>query len=113
MPLTQRFDSNITITANLTMTVSNFLVLGNGTLTVTLYTAVGNRGREAEIRNIGTGVVTVKGNLTELVEDANTQTLAAGQAIRLTSDGTQWWKLGSSGLPLFADPIWVSNQADW
>jgi hypothetical protein len=59
-------DSVATKTATYVVTTNDDLILANGTFTVTLYTAIGNNGREIEIRNIGTGTVTVAGNAAEL-----------------------------------------------
>ena len=100
--------------ATYVMTPADDFVLANGTFTVTLYTAVGNSGREIEVRNNGTGTITVAGNAAELIDAANTRTLAAGQSVRARSDNTQWWKLGASGNPPFADPNFISgNVTDW
>lgn len=103
-----------TKTANYTMTPADDLVWANGTFTVTLYTAVGNAGREIEVRNIATGTITVAGNAAELIDSTNTVPLSSGQALRARSDGTQWWKLGSSSLPPFADPNVISGSlTEW
>jgi hypothetical protein len=103
-----------TKTSTYIATIADDLVLANGTFTVTLYTAVGNQGREIEIKNIGTGLVTVAGNGSENIDNANTLTLSTNQSVRTRSDNTQWWKLGTSSNPPFADPNFISgNVTDW
>jgi hypothetical protein len=104
-------DSVATKTATYVVTTNDDLILANGTFTVTLYTAIGNNGREIEIRNIGTGTVTVAGNAAELIDAANTLLLTSGQALWVKSDNAQWWTIkAGGGTPAFADPIFVSNS---
>lgn len=113
MPLTQRFDSQVTVTTTYTVTQSNYLVLANGSFTVTMYTAVGNKGREAEIRNISaSATITLAGAGAELIDSANTLAIPPGATARISSDGTQWWRLGTSSVPPFADPNFIS-VTDW
>lgn len=83
-------------TSTYVVTTNDDLILANGTFTVTLFTAVGNIGRMIEVRNIGTGAITVAGNVAELIDAANTKTLAPGQALIVKSDNTQWWSVSTS-----------------
>lgn len=98
MPLTRLVESQATKTGTYVVTPTDSIVLANGTFTVYLYAASGDIGRVQTIRNIGSGTVTVQANGAETIDGTNTKTLAAGEAIRLTCDGTYWWSLSTSSL---------------
>jgi len=98
MPLTRLVESQATKTGTYTVTPTDSIVLANGTFTVYLYAASGDIGRVQTIRNIGSGSVTVQANGAELIDGSNTKALAAGEAVRLTCDGTRWWTLSTSSL---------------
>lgn len=83
----------VTKTGNYTLTADNVVVLGNGTLTLTLPTAVGIAGKGYEIKNIGTGLVTVACDGSETIEEAPVAVLSPKTAIRIRSDNTNWWIL--------------------
>lgn len=74
-----------------TATSADRVLTANGTFTITLYAAAGNAGRMLEIKNIGSGVITIDGNGAELIDGAATQTLD-GQyfSFTLVCDGTGW-----------------------
>lgn len=78
-------------TTTYTATTADAVLTANGTFTITLYAAAGNAGRVLEIKNIGTGVITIDGNGAELIDGAATQTLD-GQyfSFTLLCDGTGW-----------------------
>lgn len=62
----------------------------SGTFTVTLPTAVNARGRHYIVKNSGTGVITVDGNSSETIDGDLTVTLSQGEAVTITSNGTNW-----------------------
>lgn len=74
-----------------TTVTTDRVILANGTFTINLYAVSGNSGRTLEIKNIGTGVVTIDGNLSETIDGAATYTLD-GQyfSVTLFCTGTEW-----------------------
>jgi hypothetical protein len=81
-----------TQTTAYTIGATDSVVLCNGTFTVTLPTAVGRTGKTYEIKNIGTGTVTVDGNGSQTIDGALTFVLDAQyEAITIISDGSNWW----------------------
>ncbi|MGV1037715.1 MAG: beta strand repeat-containing protein [Candidatus Nanopelagicales bacterium] len=93
MSITLQQEPQIAKTGTYTLTPADSITLANGTFTIYLYTAAGDTGRVQTIRNIGSGTVTVQANGAQLLDAANTKALAPGEAIRISSDGTQWWTL--------------------
>mgnify|MGYP003554708953 CR=1 FL=1 len=67
-----------------------FIECTANTFTVTLPTAASIAGRQYVVRNSGAGVVTVDGHLTETINGAADQTISAGSALTLMSNGTNW-----------------------
>jgi hypothetical protein len=75
-----------------TVTLNDSTVFANGTFTVTLPAAATATGRLFHVKNISTGVITVKGNSTEKIDSNNTFPLTAqNQTVSVQSDGTQFW----------------------
>ena len=60
-------------------------------ITLDLPTAAIAEGREITIKNINTGVVTVDGDGSETIDDDTTQDLNQYDAMKIVSDGTEWW----------------------
>lgn len=80
-----------TKTTTYTATTADGVLLGNGTFTITLYTASGNSGKILQIKNIGSGSVTIDGAGSETIDGALTY-LLDGQyfSITLFCTGTEW-----------------------
>ena len=80
-------------TTTYTALTTDNTILADGTFTITLYTAVGNSGRTLNIKNIGTGVITIDPNGTETVDlDATSLVISIQHtSITIQSDGTNWW----------------------
>lgn len=85
--------------ANYTAQLTDNVLLGDasgGAIIFTLPSAASAAGQVFFFKKIdATGnVVTVKGNLTELIDGSNTQLLSSQYvAITVVSDGTQWWAI--------------------
>lgn len=62
----------------------------SGTFTLTLPTAVGIKGKIYQIKNSGTGVITLDGNGSETIDGQLTITLNQFDAVQVTSNGTNW-----------------------
>lgn len=88
-------DKSRTITAlagATALTSAHDVVVCNGTFTVTLPAAASVPGKIFDIKNIGTGVITVDANAAETVDDATTFVLSARyDSITIVSDGAEWW----------------------
>jgi hypothetical protein len=81
----------VTKNANYTTTYGEFVICTANTFTVTLPTAVGAQGRVIDVKNIGTGVITVDGAGTETIDGALTYSLLVQyQSVTLLSDGSNW-----------------------
>lgn len=80
-----------TKTVNYTAAI-NELVVCNGTFTVTLPASASNSGKTIDVKNIGTGTVTVDGNASETIDGATTYDVTVQyQNVTLVSDGTNWY----------------------
>lgn len=66
------------------------VISATGTITVTLPDVSGVSGKMLWVKNAGVGTVTVDGYGTETIDGALTATLAAGAAIHVVSDGSNW-----------------------
>ena len=70
---------------------SNVVVLCTNTITITLYAASGNSGKIINVKNNGTGTITIDANASELIDGALTQTISAQYTnLTLVCDGTGW-----------------------
>jgi len=66
-------------------------VLCTGTFQVNLPTAVGNSGQIIDVKNMGTGVITIDANASETIDTALTYVLGVQfQSVTLLSDGLNW-----------------------
>ena len=66
------------------------VISATGTVTVTLPAVSGVSGKMLWVKNAGVGTVTVDGSGAETIDGALTATLAAGVAIHVVSDGSNW-----------------------
>ena len=70
---------------------SNVVVLCTNTITITLYAASGNSGKIVNIKNNGTGTITIDANASELIDGALTQVIPTQYvSLSLVCDGTGW-----------------------
>ncbi len=81
-------------TANYTTTVNDHTITcgaGNETFTVTLIAAASATGQILNIKNVGTGTITIDGNGAETIDGATTQVIATQyDCITIQSDATSW-----------------------
>jgi hypothetical protein len=91
-PMLSPLLSVVTISSTYTAaTADNVILCSGGTFTLTLYTASGNAGRVINLKNYGTGVVTIAAAGAETIDGAATQTLNVQYgSYTLISDGTRW-----------------------
>jgi hypothetical protein len=87
------FSSAITSkTAAYTATVSDHKIIVNGTFNLTLPTAVGIAGREYQVKNTGTGTVTIVTTGGQTIDGVATIPLDAQWTVRtFVSDGANWF----------------------
>lgn len=83
--------------ANYTLLAADIgsLIVGTGTWTLTLLAAAtAGNGFSLQIRNAGSGVITIDPDSAELINGAATKTVQPGQDLRVVCDGTSWRVLG-------------------
>jgi len=83
-----------TFTSTGTINVNSNVVYANGTFDLFLPELAVGVKRVYEIKNIGTGVITLKANVVESsveIEEEVSQPLYAGDCFTVTSDNTDWW----------------------
>ncbi len=90
-----RLPGLVTVTATqvgtYTAAIGEFVV-ANGTFTVNLPASASNSGKSIDVKNIGTGAITVDGNASETIDGATTFVLVTQyQSVTLISDGTNWY----------------------
>lgn len=78
--------------ANYTVTSSDYTVdCTSGTFTITLPTAVGVTGKIYNVKNSGTGIITLATTSSQTIDGATTQTLAVQyQSFYVQSNGSNW-----------------------
>lgn len=83
----------VTLAGNYTAVIGDDTILCNGTLTVTLPAVSSNLiGKQYIITNIGTGVVTVDANASELISGQLTQSIVTRyDSMTLECDGSAWY----------------------
>ena len=82
----------VTKTGTYTIVLTDDMIRCNGTFTVTLPAVASTpTGKVFYIKNIGTGTVTVDGNLSETIDDTTTKVLAQYDGMAIINDGTEYW----------------------
>lgn len=77
--------------ATYTAAIGEFVV-ANGTFTVNLPAASGNSGKTIDVKNIGSGTITVDGNASETIDGATTFALTVQyQEVTVICDGSNWY----------------------
>lgn len=74
-------------------TTTDYCILCDGTFDVDLPAAASSNGNEYYIKNIGSGTITIDANSTELIDSAETLTVAAGVIKHIICDGAKWHTL--------------------
>lgn len=78
-------------TGDYTLRTVDYLVeYTGGTYTVTLPSAVGLQGQEFEVKNSGTGAITVDTYGTETMDDSLTKIVGQYDGMKVMSNGTNW-----------------------
>ena len=77
--------------------VTDDIILASGTITITLPTLAAANGLQFDIKNTGTGVITIDPDGAEQIENGDTGDLGAtyalnekGESVTIASDGTAW-----------------------
>ncbi len=79
------------VTATYTVLTTDYTInCTANTFTVNLPTAVGATGQVYNIKNTGTGIITVDGNGSETIDGVTTQTLTQYDCITIQSTGSAW-----------------------
>ena len=77
-----------------TITYTSNVILVSGTFDLFLPTVANGEKRVYDIKNIGTGIITLKPNSAESsveIEGETEQLLYEGDCATVTSDATEWW----------------------
>tara|TARA_R110000868_G_scaffold241334_2_gene495899 strand:- start:344 stop:1153 length:810 start_codon:yes stop_codon:yes gene_type:complete len=80
-------------TANYTIAVTDYLVnCTANTFTITLPTALGIAGQQFQIKNSGTGIITINTTSAQVIDDqaSGAITLVQWEALYVASDGANW-----------------------
>lgn len=79
-------------TANYTVDNADCIInCTSGTFTVTLPTAVGIEGQYFVVKNSGTGVITIDGNVAETIDGSANKILAVQyESMTVVSNGVNW-----------------------
>jgi|ERR1700741_268713 len=83
--------SYVSKTANYTATISDFTIeCTANTFTITLPTAVGKKGKVYNIKNSGTGLITVVGTGGQLIDGQSSQLIYKPNSLSVQSNGSTW-----------------------
>lgn len=81
-----------TVTTTYTVVPTDKTVLANGTFTVNLPAVASSKGLTVNIKNIGTGVITIDGNGAETIDGAATMVSSTQyESYTLVCNGTAWF----------------------
>jgi len=79
-------------TGTYTLTANDYMILcTSGTFTLDLPTAVSVSGKQYEIKNSGTGIITVDALGSETIDGEETINLIQDESITIISNGTDWY----------------------
>jgi hypothetical protein len=87
------------------LSTDDLVKVPSGTFTLTLYTAVGFDGKQVDIVNPGTGVVTIDPNGAQTIGGQATWALGSKQAIRIKSDGANWVIVSLSNCEVWTEEL--------
>jgi len=80
------------VTSDYTVEITDNLIECNGTFTVTLLAvALLNIGKVYNVKNVGTGVITVDGAGIETIDDELTQEVYQYDNMKIYTNGTEWF----------------------
>jgi hypothetical protein len=86
------------VSSNYTITKSDDIICADGSITITLPSATGCLGKIYTIENIGTQSVSIETNGAQTIDDDASMTLDSKyDQVTLVSNGSGWYRLGSSG----------------
>lgn len=80
------------VSTTYTLTTADYLIecTGSSSFTITLLSAVGVQGREYQIKQSGTGTITVDAAGSETIDGSTTKLLVQYDAMKIMSNGTNW-----------------------
>ena len=100
----------VQISATYTVLSSDFLVdCTSNTFTVNLPSAVGISGKIYQVKNSGSGIITVDANGSQTIDGSLTKTLGNGDVIQITSDGSNWLVTGGIGSNVISNSVKSGN----
>jgi len=77
----------------------------SGTFTVTLPTAIGVKGKQYVVKNIGSGTITVSTTSSQTIDGNNTISLTQNESIVVVSDDSDWKIIGGLGNAILGTEI--------
>jgi hypothetical protein len=78
------------VTSSYSILDTDYFIEASGTFSVTLPTAVGITGSSFEIKNTGTGVITIQTTSSQLIDNLPSYNLAFYDTVQLESNGSNW-----------------------
>ena len=86
-------------------TTDNTIECVSGTFTVTLPTALGVKGKQYVIKNVGSGTITVSTTSSQTIDGNNTISLTQNDSIVVISDDSDWKIIGGVGNAILGTEI--------
>jgi hypothetical protein len=96
----------VSVSSTYTILSTDFLIdCTSNSFTVNLPTAVGISGKVYQIKNSGSGTITLDANGSQTIDGSLTKSLGPNDVIQVTSDGSNWLITGGIGTTV------ISNSA--
>ena len=96
----------VSVSGTYTVLSTDFLIdCSSNSFTVNLPSAVGIAGKIYQIKNSGSGTITVDGNGSQTIDGSLTKTLSPNDVLQVSSDGSNWLITGGIGTNV------ISNSA--
>lgn len=94
----------VAVSGTYTILSTDYLVdCTSNTFTVTLPSAVGISGKIYQVKNSGSGTITLDGNGSQTIDGSLTKSIGPDEIIQVTSDGANWLVTGGIGTAVISN----------